>query len=151
MKCTSVSTQIYEPGVSLELAKNRKTKVSNVTYQLSFSIPERVSAAVTGAAFIEFDYKKDGEDLILDFQNISKHLLSLSVNGKNNAYVFKNEHIIIKDENLVEGKNSVDIKFISGILHLTVMRLICIPYLYRIRHQLFFHVSISQILKQNMT
>ncbi len=114
MKCTNVSTQVYEPGVSLELAKNRKDKISNVTYKLSFSIPERVTAAVTGSVFMEFDYKKDGEDLILDFQNISKHLLSLTANGKNNAYIFKNEHIIIQDENLIEGKNTIDIKFISG-------------------------------------
>ncbi len=114
MKYTNVSAQDYEPGVSLELAKNRKNKISNVTYKLSFSIPERMSAAVTGAVFTNFDYKKDGKDLILDFQNISKHLLSLSVNGKNNAYVYKNEHIIIKDENLIEGKNAIDIKFISG-------------------------------------
>jgi len=114
MKCTTISTQVYEPGVSHELAKARKQNIENVYYNLAFSIPERQSAAITGSILIEFDYKKNESDLILDFQTIPKHLLSLLTNAKHNSYVFKNEHIIIPKENLVDGKNTIDIKFIAG-------------------------------------
>ena len=114
MKCTNVSTQVLEPGVSHELAKIRKKSISNLKYKLSFSIPERQTAAITGAVVVEFDFNKNGEDLVLDFQSIPKHVLSVLTNGENNAYTFKNEHIIIPDESLVNGRNWVDIKFISG-------------------------------------
>ncbi|NJO89117.1 MAG: hypothetical protein HC831_09270 [Chloroflexia bacterium] len=83
-------------------------------YKLSFLIPERQTAAISGEVLIEFDFKKDGTDLVLDFQNIPKHLLSLLANGIRDSYVFENEHIVIFDKSLVEGRNKIDIKFISG-------------------------------------
>ncbi len=114
MKCTNLSTQVIEPGVSHELAKNRKKNISNVNYKLSFSVPERQTAAITGVILIKFDWNKNGKDLILDFQNSPKQVLSVLTNEKNNAYTFKNEHIIIPDESLIEGTNMIDIEFIAG-------------------------------------
>lgn len=114
MKCTNVSTQVYEPGVSYQLAQARKEVISNLSYKLYFSIPPGVNEKITGSVTITFDYKKTDADLLLDFQTDSANVLSVLTDDENSNYRFENKHIIIPAAYLKDGKNRIDIDFIAG-------------------------------------
>ena len=43
-----------------------------------------------------------------------KKIKSVSINGQTARYEFHNEHIILPEKNIVEGKNNITIKFIAG-------------------------------------
>lgn len=114
MKCTIVSTQVYEPGVSYDLALKRKDCIESLKYNLSFSIPDSVNGPITGSIKIKFGYKNTENDLILDFQNEQANVLSVLVNGESDTYRIENKHIIIPASSLQEGSNEIKIDFIAG-------------------------------------
>ena len=59
--------QLYEEGISLELAQLRKQEIKDLKYGLSFSIPEQKQEAVKGEARIQFCLQRPHE-IILDFR-----------------------------------------------------------------------------------
>ncbi|MDE6086225.1 MAG: aminopeptidase, partial [Muribaculaceae bacterium] len=95
-----------ESGVSFELARERKTNVSNVSYDLSFSIDSAETVNPEGKIAISFEYTPDGNPLIIDFEG--DHLKCISVNGKDvEDPEWKDGHIIVKPEYLKKGHNIV--------------------------------------------
>lgn len=105
--------QLYDVGVSRELAEYRKSTLSNLRYQLRFSIPAERSKAVKGNEVLRFDLKQPRE-VILDFRADASSVLSVSVNGKIVEYQFKDEHIIIPATATKTGRNQVAVQFVSG-------------------------------------
>ena len=104
----AVSTSV-EKGVSLQLARERAATVSNISYELSFIIPENIEMPVVGNAVIRFDYTGTG-DLQLDFQPAADNLpKTVSINGKTSKTQYCNEHIIIPRAHLFRGSNTVAI------------------------------------------
>ncbi len=55
------------PGVALALAEGRAARVSNVSYELHFTVPPAQAAPVTGRVTIRFDLKDPSRPLALDF------------------------------------------------------------------------------------
>jgi aminopeptidase N len=102
-----------ERGVSRELARERKTTVGGVRYDLYFSIPETREEAVTAESRITFEYTGNSS-LVIDFKARKEQLLTLTSEGKRVPYTFKNEHIVIHPKYLKQGRNVLDIKFIAG-------------------------------------
>lgn len=105
--------QLYDVGVSRELAEYRKSTLSNLRYQLRFCIPAERSEAVKGNEVLRFDLKQPRE-VILDFRADASSVLSVSVNGKIVEYQFKDEHIIIPATATKTGRNQVAVQFVSG-------------------------------------
>ncbi|MFP8489299.1 M1 family metallopeptidase [Gracilimonas sp. Q87] len=103
-----------EPGVSLKLAQFRKANISDITYELYFNIPAEQSDSIEAQATISFELKENGQDIQLDFRESKHHLKSLSINGEDVEINFEYEHIILPDQFLFAGKNTVDIDFIAG-------------------------------------
>lgn len=98
-----------EKGVSLQLARERAATVSNINYELHFSIPEYIDMPVVGDAVIRFDYSGSG-DLQLDFQSAAGNLpKTISINGKTTKTQYENEHIIISRNHLLSVGNTVAI------------------------------------------
>ena len=110
----SANALTVENGVSRELALYRSAHISQVHYNLSFTVPAEKSKPVYFEELLLFNWTGD-EDLQIDFQG-DAHQLSgeVLVNGKTIKTVLKNEHIIIPAQYLLQGENSIAISGYSG-------------------------------------
>ncbi|MEG0519400.1 MAG: M1 family aminopeptidase [Bacteroidales bacterium] len=110
------NTKLYETGVSHDLAKIRKKAITEIHYQLNFSIPQEADKQISGnlSLTLNLDKEKYPHNLILDFKENPNKLLRLTANGKETSYKFENEHIIIPAKRLKNGENTIDIQFIAG-------------------------------------
>ena len=104
---------LYEEGISLELAQLRKQEIKDLKYSLRFSIPEQKQEAVEGETRIQFTIQKP-QEIILDFRESADKVKEVSVNGQPTEYTFLNEHIILPQSSTIEGKNEVHIRFTAG-------------------------------------
>ena len=104
---------LYEEGISLELAQLRKQEIKDLKYSLRFSIPEQKQEAVEGETRIQFTIQKP-QEIILDFSESADKVKEVSVNGQPTEYTFLNEHIILPKSSTIEGKNEVYIRFTAG-------------------------------------
>lgn len=109
---------VLENGVSEQLARFRKQQTSNVTYGLSFEIPQQKQQEINSNLNLNLTIKDLSEPLYLDFKVKSQHIKAIEVNGKKTAIVHEKGHIVIAAKDLVLGKNTVAISFIAGDLSL---------------------------------
>ena len=101
-------------GVSRELAIYRSSHISDVEYNLSFTLPAEKTKPVYFEETILFNWT-GGDDLQIDFQGDASQLSQeILVNGKTLKTVLLNEHIVIPAQCLVQGKNSVSLSGYSG-------------------------------------
>ena len=101
-------------GVSRELAVYRAAHISQVHYDLSFTVPIEKSSPVCFEELLMFDWSGE-EDLQIDFQGDASQLgAKVLVNDKTVMTILKNEHIIIPAQFLVQGTNSIAITGHSG-------------------------------------
>lgn len=105
-------------GVSEQLARFRKHQVSNVTYGLSFEIPNQKEEEINARLILDLTLSDLSESLYLDFKEKSQDIIAIEVNGKSIATVFVKGHIIISPKDLILGRNTVAISFIAGNLSL---------------------------------
>ena len=81
--CHPVDKEKYfEEGVSKLLATYRNATVKDVSYELSFSIPEGKEAPIAGEAVIDFSLTSKREPVVIDFRVPQEYIHSLHVNGK---------------------------------------------------------------------
>ena len=103
-----------ENGVSWALAQYRSAHISDVNYNLSFTVPALKSQPVYFEEILMFNWTGD-EDLQIDFQGdanqLSKEIL---VNGTRLKTVLSDEHIVVPLQYLVQGENKVSISGYSG-------------------------------------
>ncbi len=107
---TGIDAQTPEAGVSKELAQQRVTNISKVSYNLTFNIPADTKQNVNGTVIITFT-ENVKEDLILDFQG--KLTGTTLVNGRKRNVKLANEHIIIPRKFIKAGENTVELNFVS--------------------------------------
>mgnify|MGYP001086782106 CR=1 FL=1 len=103
-----------EPGVSLELATQRKALLSAINYELRFEIPENEDNAIAATASISFTLADSSEPLQLDFREDGDKLSRVAVNGSASDFRFEREHLIIPAAELQTGQNRIDIDFTAG-------------------------------------
>ncbi len=101
-----------EEGVSLSLAGYRAQQLSDIRYDISFSIPESLEERVPGSETITFKLKNGGP-LQLDFREEGA-VLGLRVNGLDCPVDWRDEHIIIAARHLRKGENTVELTFLAG-------------------------------------
>ena len=103
-----------EKGVSRALALYRASNISEVVYQLSFSVPDDKDEPVSFFETISFRWRGEG-DLQIDFQGDADQLDGgFLVNGKNVRTDLREEHIIIPGHFLKLGENKIRIGGYSG-------------------------------------
>ena len=105
----SICAQNLEKGVSKQLAESRKAAISNVKYDLTFTIPADASKKVLGKALITFDLSKK-QDVILDFQG--QFSGQVQIGKKKRPVTFQNEHIIIPFKFLKIGNVEIILEFV---------------------------------------
>ncbi|MEB2776910.1 hypothetical protein SYJ56_16440 [Algoriphagus sp. D3-2-R+10] len=116
---TPVSDEhFYNSGISIELAKFRKSQVADIHYRLSFDIPAKKSDPIPAHLTLEAKISDLSHPLILDFHEESSHLVSLSVNGQSTEINHRDQHLIIPTKALKKGSNSIEIDFLAGELSL---------------------------------
>jgi len=94
--CLAGSAWAQEPGVGETLARDRAARVSNVRYDLSFSIPADKTAAITGHEVVTFTLSDASAPLVLDFAS-----------GPNG-------HLVYPAATLRTGENRLVIDFDAG-------------------------------------
>ena len=118
--CQSVkrSALLLENGIAKELAVFRKNQVSEVSYGLSFTIPEKKESSILSELILKVKLNDVSEPLYLDFNEKKQNLKNLIVNGREIAILHEKEHLIIPKEYLIKGQNIVEIDFVAGDLSL---------------------------------
>jgi aminopeptidase N len=94
-------------GVSQELAIARAARLSNLRYQLRFTLKEH-AAAIDGAETVLFDSKTAG-DLAIDYRD--GELLSAKLNGESVATTLENGHLHLAAR---AGENTLVVSFRSN-------------------------------------
>lgn len=102
------------PGISLELAAERKAVVRDVSYDLFFDIPSARRDSIPASVTINFSWIGKPANLQLDYQPPAASLRRIQVNGKEVRIHHREEHILIDAGDLSTGPNSITIEFIAG-------------------------------------
>ena len=117
--CTESPQQLSTvSGVSLELAKIRKQQVSEVTYQLAFSVPLNLEDSISSELNLTLSIHNTDHPLYLDFAPNRAGTISLLVNDQSIPGTLEKEHLVIPAEHLKLGQNSIQVRFIAGELSL---------------------------------
>ena len=98
-------------GVSQELAKHRKSTISNITYDLGFNIPAQIDGQIMGSETIRFDLQNTAQDLQLDFKGDTTVKYTVSSNGKTSEIAIRNGHLVISKLDLKIGTNEIKLNF----------------------------------------
>ena len=112
--CKKTSSPVIELGVSKALADERKKQISDIQYQLTFSIPNQIDEKITGVNKVTFHLKSVATDLQLDFKNAASSVESISIENMEIESNVTNEHIVIPKTCLTTGVNEIIIKFKAG-------------------------------------
>src|SRR4051812_42434243 len=92
----AAAAHAQDAGISESLAHDRAARVSNVRYDLSFSIPRDKTAAITGHEVVSFTLRDASAPLVPDFAR-----------GPNG-------HLVYPASSLKPGENRISIDFDAG-------------------------------------
>ncbi|HPV26270.1 MAG TPA: M1 family aminopeptidase [Bacteroidales bacterium] len=119
VSCNRADREEYTAeGVSKLLATYRFETISDVRYNLIFTIDTGKSTPVEGTVVIDFVRRSGREPLVLDFRVPGDHLRSVSVNGREVEAALTNGHIVIDRGLLSRRYNRVEVSFRAGDLSL---------------------------------
>ncbi|MBO7290613.1 MAG: aminopeptidase [Bacteroidaceae bacterium] len=109
---TEKETALYDAGVSLQLARHRKSSINELEYSLFFAIPEEREHPVEGKVEISFSIDSP-QDIIIDYRETG-NIKEVKTNGKSFGYTVLNEHAIIPASSMRKGSNSIEIAFTAA-------------------------------------
>ena len=102
-------------GISDTLARERRARISNLRYDIAFTVPAVRSEPVAGRALIRFSLSDASEPLVLDYAPDRSGLLrGVEANGVQTAIRQVNGHVIVPREALRAGENSLSLDFNAG-------------------------------------
>src|SRR5207244_4138169 len=85
-----------QPGVSASLAQERARRLSDLRYNLSFSIPANRDAPIAGRAAIAFRLTDASDSLVIDFNpNRARAIHGIEANGSAIDVRHINEHLVV--------------------------------------------------------
>jgi aminopeptidase N len=97
------------------LARERATRVADLRYALSFTIPRDRTERIAGHATISFTLRGEDAPLVLDFApNQMGALHRLDVGGRPVETGLINGHIILPSSVLQAGRNTISLDFDAG-------------------------------------
>jgi aminopeptidase N len=117
--CASIvagaSAGAQEPGVSATLARDRAGRVSNIRYELSFSVPRDKASIVSGRETVSFTLSDASRPLLLDFEpGSSRHVRALTIGTARVEPRLAAGHLELPGAFLRPGDNRVLIEFDAG-------------------------------------
>ncbi|MGI9182750.1 MAG: M1 family metallopeptidase, partial [Longimicrobiaceae bacterium] len=103
---------LMEPGISLELARERAATLAEVQYDLALDL--RNADRAPGTLTLSFERTADAGDLIVDFRGL--FLESVAANGAPvGEYEWRHGHIVIPRLHLAAGRNHLEFRFTAAI------------------------------------
>src|SRR5262245_60609530 len=96
-----------DAGVPLSLAQDRARRVSDLKYDLSFTIPAVTTAPIVGRAVTTFSLSEADAALAIDFVQPTDRLRSVTANTHKVDASIQNGHILIPARSLVKGENTI--------------------------------------------
>ena len=102
------------PGVPLGLAEERAQRVTNLRYDLHFTIPSAQATLVTGRVTIRFDLKDPSRPLALDFAAPPDAITGGALNGREAKPEYVVDHLIVAPADLRAGANEIAVDFRSA-------------------------------------
>ncbi|MEM1120603.1 MAG: M1 family aminopeptidase [Bacteroidota bacterium] len=113
--CQRVNPIPIESGVSKILADHRKATITNVEYDVTFSIPNSVAQPISGGVTIRFDLENLNQPVVLDFENEKNgQIILLNKEQVKVDFEFQDNHLIIPDQQLKVGTNIFTLAFSAG-------------------------------------
>src|SRR5918993_233982 len=106
--------QTPEPGVPLVLAEDRAQRVTNLRYELHFTIPSAQATRVTGRDTTRFDLKDPSRPLALDFAGPPDAITAGTLNRREAKPEFADDHLLIAPSDLRAGANVITLQFRSA-------------------------------------
>ncbi len=100
-----------EPGVSFALAKDRKSRLSKINYQIEFIIPEKANEVLEGKLSLNFELNDKKTPLQLDFKGPGAQVRELNLNGKKTNVDLRQGHLVLPVTGLKRGVNNVQVSF----------------------------------------
>ena len=101
-------------GVPLTLAQSRAGRMSDLRYDLHFTIPAAATEPLAGRSTIRFQLKEASAPLPLDFSEPAQRITSLSVNGRTVEPHVVEGHVMLPAADLHAGSNEVRLAFLAG-------------------------------------
>jgi aminopeptidase N len=103
-----------EYGVSLELAQHRASRITELSYDLHFSIPQNRDGAVSGSVALSFTLSDAGDPVVLDFRGDSTSVARVTVNDTPVTPRLTPGHIVLAPEAFAVGNNIISLDFTAG-------------------------------------
>jgi aminopeptidase N len=112
---SSVAGPDPDLGVSETLARERAARLSNLRYDLAFTIPAARTQPIRGRALIRFSLASAAEPLVLDYLPDRAGILrAVEANGVETPFRQVNGHVIVPAAALRPGENSLELDFNAG-------------------------------------
>jgi len=107
---------VIGPGIPEAMADDRAERISDLTYEASFTIPAVRTEPVRGRLAATFTLAHADSDLAFDFAQPAEKLLAARVNGvATTDVVARDGHVVVPADLLQAGaENSVAFDFIAG-------------------------------------
>jgi aminopeptidase N len=110
--------EVVQNGVSETLARHRAKTLGTIRYALDFNIPDQVNESIKASEVLTFVLGDRSAPLQIDFKETAAHIQQVTVNERIVPVRYENEHIIIQQQYLRKGSNTIAIRFIAGDLSL---------------------------------
>lgn len=101
------------PGVSRELAAQRSAVISDIHYDLQFSIPRERSEPIAGRILATFLLDRPGP-VVFDFAQPAERVSAVRVGGEASSFEARNEHIVVPVDGSGDRRVAVEIDFFAG-------------------------------------
>jgi aminopeptidase N len=106
------------PGVPLTLAEERAARVTDVRYDLHFTVPEALDKPIDGSVTVRFRLKDASRPLALDFAGAAARVRDVRSGAGPFTPAVRDEHIVIPPPALREGDNEISLSFVASDLAL---------------------------------
>ncbi len=116
--CQTPPPDLLDAGIPLPMAEYRKQQVSDVSYDLSFRIPNEKANPIESRLDLTLKISDLDQPLYLDFNEQADRIKSVTANANSIEIDHRKEHLIISAEVLKLGENTISIEFLAGELSL---------------------------------
>jgi aminopeptidase N len=103
-----------DPGVAMDLARDRAARISKLEYFLTVDVPETRAQPVRARVVVRFALSDASHPLALDFAAGNDQVTSATANGRPFEGNIQNGHLLIPRSLLIEGENNIDVDVVAG-------------------------------------
>ena len=108
-----VATAPIGPGVSEQLAAERRAAIQDLRYDVHFNVPSERKEPVRGRATLHVTLKAPHR-VVLDFAQPPDRVGRVVVNGRESTPQLSDGHVVIPAAQTRAGANAIEVEFTSG-------------------------------------